>query len=96
MLRITQTKEQLIEQLGEVTTDWKDDFAIVFLKFLDDFDFEGLAKESHLIQILNKNYEAGITLFRIVLEQSKDEFTETLKALFFNNIDGSIDSKNGR
>lgn len=89
MLRITQTKEQLIEQLGEVTTDWKDDFAIVFLKFVDDFDFEGLATESHLIQILSKNYEAGITLFRIVLEQSKDEFTETLKALFFNNIDGS-------
>lgn len=89
MLRITQTKEQLIEKLGEVVTDWKDNFAIAFLRFVDDIDFEGPVTESHLIQILNKNYDAGITLFRIVFEQSKDEFTETLKALFFNSVEGS-------
>ncbi len=85
MRRITQTKEQLIDKLGEVATDWKDGFAIDFLKFLEGLSFTSPITESLLIEILEKDYDTGITFFRLVLEQSKDEFTETLKALFFNN-----------
>lgn len=85
MLRIKQTKEELIESLGEVTTNWKDDFALHFLDLLEAYDFGEKVTTDHLIQILDKNFETGITLFRLVLEQSKDEFIEILKALFFNN-----------
>lgn len=88
MLRIRQTKNELIESLGEVTSDWKDEFALRFLELIGEFDFGDKVSEEHLIQILNKDYEAGITFFRLVLEQSKDEFSETLKALFFGNTEG--------
>ncbi|MEX2568044.1 MAG: hypothetical protein WD431_19000 [Cyclobacteriaceae bacterium] len=37
---------------------------------------------------MEKDFDVGITLFRLVLELSKDEFTETLKALFIDNAHG--------
>jgi hypothetical protein len=85
MIRHKQTKTQLIESLGEVKSDWKDDFSVHFLNLIEGFDFENDVSEIHLIRILQKDFEAGITFFRLVFEQSKDEFTETLKALFFNS-----------
>lgn len=85
MIRHKQTKTQLIESLGEVKSDWKDDFSVHFLELIEDFDFKNNVSEIHLIQILQKDFEAGITFFRLVLEQSKDEFTETLKAIYFDS-----------
>ncbi|WP_421874884.1 DpnII family type II restriction endonuclease [Marinoscillum sp.] len=85
MQRHKQTKHELIPKLGEVLTDWKDDFARTFVTFLTDFNVEKSVTTEHLKGLLEKNFDAGITLFRLVLEQSKDEFTETLKALFFDN-----------
>lgn len=85
MIRHKQTKIQLIESLGEVKSDWKDDFSIHFLELVEAFDFNNNVSEFYLIQILRKDFEEGITFFRLVLEQSKDEFTETLKALFFTS-----------
>lgn len=85
MIRHRQTKSQLIESLGEVKSDWKDDFSVHFLELIAGLDFKRDVSETHLIQILQKDFDAGITFFRLVLEQSKDEFTETLKALFFNS-----------
>jgi hypothetical protein len=85
MIRHLQTKSQLIESLGEVKSDWKDSFSVSFLGLIEEFDFNNGISENHLIQILQKDFDAGITFFRLVLEQSKDEFTETLKALFFNS-----------
>ncbi|MDN5215267.1 DpnII family type II restriction endonuclease [Fulvivirgaceae bacterium BMA12] len=88
MQRHKQTKAELIPKLGEVLTDWKDEFAQTFVSYLEDFNEGGLVTPENLKDLLEKNFEAGITLFRLVLEQSKDEFTETLKALFYNNESG--------
>ena len=85
MKRHRQTKDELISKLGEVLTDWKDDFAHTFVSYLDDFNVGSTVTLDHLKELLDKNYDAGITLFRLILEQSKDEFTETLKALFYDN-----------
>lgn len=56
-----------------------------FIKLVTDFDFNNSVSEANLTQILQNDFDAGITFFRLVLEQSKDEFTKTLKALFFNS-----------
>ncbi len=85
MLRHKQTKIQLVESLGDVKSDWKDNFSVHFLELVEAFYFNNNFSEIYLIYILQKDFEAGITFFRLVLEQSKDEFTETLKALFFNS-----------
>ncbi len=88
MQRHTQTKDELIPKLGGVLTDWKDEFAQTFVQNLKDFDLQKTVTTDHLKILLEKNYNTGITLFRLVLEQSKDEFTETLKALFYNSKNG--------
>ncbi len=88
MQRHTQTKDELIPRLGEVLTDWKDDFAQTFVDFLTGFDVSDTVTLNDLKSLLELNFDVGITLFRLVLEQSKDEFTETLKALFYDNQSG--------
>lgn len=88
MQRHKQSKEELIPQLGEVLTDWRDDFAQTFVSYLADFNTGSLVTIDDVKGLLEKNFDAGITLFRLILEQSKDEFTETLKALFYDNENG--------
>ncbi|MEN0050713.1 MAG: DpnII family type II restriction endonuclease [Bacteroidota bacterium] len=88
MQRHRQTKDELILKLGEVSTDWKDEFAQTFVDYLADFNVGESVTINDLKSLLEINFDAGITLFRLVLEQSKDEFTETLKALFYDNESG--------
>ncbi|MEM7108105.1 MAG: DpnII family type II restriction endonuclease [Bacteroidota bacterium] len=78
----------MILKLGEVLTDWRDDFAQTFVDFLTDFNVRDSVTLKDLKSMLEANFEVGITLFRLVLEQSKDEFKETLKALFYDNPSG--------
>lgn len=88
MQRHKQTKIELISKLGEVLTDWKDEFAEIFVRYLANFDGGSSVTLDDLKNLLENNFDAGITLFRLVLEQSKDEFAETLKALFYDNENG--------
>ncbi|MEB2776502.1 DpnII family type II restriction endonuclease [Algoriphagus sp. D3-2-R+10] len=88
MRRHKQTKNQLVADLGEVLTDWRDAFAMNFIEYLNNLEQNGDLKEEHLINLLEEDFEIAITLFRIILEQSKDEFKETLKAIFYDSIKG--------
>jgi hypothetical protein len=88
MQRHKQTKNELIPKLGVVATDWQDEFSETFIDILANFASNGSVKASDLIDLLEQNFEAGITLFRLVLELSKDEFTETLKGLFYDSESG--------
>ena len=88
MQRHKQTKNELISKLGAVVTDWKDEFSEIFVQYLEDFVVENPVSSDDLKSLLEMNFVAGITLFRLVLELSKDEFTETLKALFIDNANG--------
>jgi hypothetical protein len=89
MKRHTQNKTELIEQLGEVKTDWKDAFTIKFLDFLSEIPIDGSFDESIIIAILEKDFDNAILYFRLIFEQSKDEFTITLKSLFVDFSKGS-------
>ena len=88
MQRHTQTKNELISKLGAVLTDWKDEFSETFVSYLANFSVDDTVTAVDLKNLLEENFDAGITLFRLVLELSKDEFTETLKALFIDNASG--------
>lgn len=89
MQRHRQTKEELVELLSEVRTDWKDDVAISIVNHLTSFNEGDAFTESHIRQFLDRNFDEGILIFRLILVQSKDEFGKTLKALFYNNPKGS-------
>jgi len=88
MRRHKQTKSQLVANLGEVLTDWKDTFAMKFIDRLNSLEQTGDLGEEYLISLLEEDFEIAVTLFRTILEQSKDEYTETLKAIFFQNPKG--------
>jgi len=88
MQRHNQTKNELVSKLGVVVTDWKDDFSDMFVTYLENFRASDQVTVDDLKDLLEKNFDGGITLFRLVLELSKDEFTEILKALFFDNLNG--------
>lgn len=84
MKRHKQKKQDLIKQLGEVRTDWKDDFTIKFLDFLSLVpDKDELNKESIKL-ILSKDFNHAILFFRLINEHSKDEFTIILRSLFID------------
>ena len=84
MERHAQTKAELIELLGEVKTDWKDADAKKFIDFLGVLPEGGALDRAAIIEILTDDFDDGILFFRLLFEQSKDEFTLTLKKLFIN------------
>jgi len=88
MQRHKQSKNELISKLGAVVTDWKDEFSETFVSYLANFTVATTVMPDDLKNLLEKNFDAGITLFRLVLELSKDEFTEILKALFYDSVSG--------
>ena len=89
MKRHTQSKTELIVQLGEVKTDWKDAFTIKFLDFLSEIPIDGSFDKSTIISILESDFDNAILYFRLIFEQSKDEFAITLKSLFVDSSKGS-------
>ena len=57
-----------------MSTDWKDEFAQTFVDYLTDFNVGESVTINDLKSLLEINFDAGITLFRLVLEQSKAAF----------------------
>lgn len=80
MKKVIQQKELLLQDLSTLETDWKDDFAIDIIKFLNNFDNNNINTEK-LIEYLDIDFNLATTVFRLFLEKSKDEFTSILKDL---------------
>ena len=89
MQRHTQTKEELISRLSEVQTEWKDDFAVSFVGYLNRINDGEKFTKATLIDLLRANFDEAILLFRLVLVQSKDEFNKTIRAIFYDSPKGS-------
>lgn len=91
MKKVIQEKELLIRSLSNLETDWKDDFAVKVIGFLDNINAgnidKGLIKE-----LLEKDFDAASTVFRLFLEKSKDEYTSILKELI---TEKGMTGKNG-
>ena len=81
MVRHQQTTEDLFEKLSNIETDWKDDFSERVIIFLDKIPNENVTNDD-LVKLLEEDFEAAITVFRLFLEKSKDEYTGEVKELF--------------
>jgi hypothetical protein len=89
MKRHKQKKEDLSPLLGTVSTNWMDGFTVKFLDFLASLpEKDSLTKES-IEKMLEHDYDNAILFFRLILEESKDEFTITLRSLFSESPRGS-------
>jgi hypothetical protein len=83
MERIKQDKDDLLGKLSILETDWRDDFSQEVISFLDYLDLDSLENNRETIEkLLEKDFNAASTVFRLFLEKSKDEYTSALKNLF--------------
>lgn len=80
MKKISQKTTSIVEKLCTLETDWKDDFAIKVINFLDDMHPENF-DNSKMKELLDRDFDVASTVFRLFLEKSKDEYTSTLKQL---------------
>lgn len=80
MKKVSQEKDFLLDNLSTLETDWKDDFAIKVLDFLDSMTPENI-NDNMFKELLDKDFDVASTIFRLFLEKSKDEYTSTLKQL---------------
>ncbi|WP_373396411.1 hypothetical protein V8V91_17075 [Algoriphagus halophilus] len=88
MQRHRQTKVELILKLGEVSTDWKDEFAQTFVDYLTDFNIGESVTINDLKSLLEINFEAGITLFLYKVGHLKVELKlSTLNGYYEKNRD---------
>jgi hypothetical protein len=99
MKRVEQTLDDLFSKLTTIETDWKDDFSDRLVVFINEISENEINKEV-LITLLEKDYELGITVFRLFLEKSKDEFNSIIKEIspasgkkyFLKNKDAFIET----
>jgi DpnII restriction endonuclease len=83
MKKTEQKKGDLLSSLSILETDWRDDFSTEVINFLDNIDIDSIkGNEKTLSDLLEKDFNVASTVFRLILEKSKDEYTSILKNLF--------------
>ncbi len=86
MKRVVQNVDELLSSLSHLETTWKDEFAVQVIEFLDRIPVDDDIDHPKLIGLLDIDYDSCMTVFRLFLEMSKDEFTSRFKEV----IDGSF------
>jgi hypothetical protein len=81
MERRRQTFEEIISNLSRIESEWKDDHAKSVMDLLDGIEEKASYTIHDLQQILDKDYEAGMTLIRLFLDLSKDELTGSMREI---------------
>lgn len=87
MKRYNQTLEEVKNNLSVVETQWRDQFAdnvIAELEYIENLDKMTL-KELH--QMFQRDYDVALSIVQILLEKSKDELRNLLKAIVFKPSD---------
>lgn len=80
MRQYTQTLAEIQSVLSEVSSDWKDDHAVEVIELLDRIEPDVGLKVEHYFESLHISFDATITVIRLLLELSKDEFGIRFKA----------------
>ena len=79
MKRQRQTLEEIVGSLSAIQTSWRDAHADAVLALLDSLRLPETYDESIVRQLLDANFEAGLTVVRLALDFSKDELILALK-----------------
>ena len=79
MKRQRQTLEEIVGSLSAIRTSWRDAHADAVLALLDSLRLPETYDESIVRQLLDANFEAGLTVVRLALDFSKDELILALK-----------------
>jgi len=80
--RVQQSVEGILEKLTALETVWRDKLADTTLQMLSTLPTDRPVGHSDLELLLKEDFEAGLTIIRLFLDRSKDEFTLELKSKF--------------
>jgi hypothetical protein len=82
MKRYRQTLDEIISSLIPVEASWLDDHAEEVIKMIQSIPRKTSYEVSDIILLLDQDFETAATVIRLLLDQSKDEYTLTLKQAF--------------
>lgn len=97
MQRITQTLEGILGSLSRVETVWRDkesDKIEKELAYLEEILSRAPFNEELISILLHKDFKAYVTIFRLILESSKDEIEGSLRECFPKGIGQNAFKKN--
>lgn len=79
MRRYRQTFEEIISKLSVIQAEWKDDLAKSVMEILESIPEKPSYTAADLRDVLERDFEAGLTLVRLFLDLSKDELVGALR-----------------
>lgn len=85
MERHVQDIEKIKSKLSVLESEWKDEFAEKVLQQLGWFRDASKVDNELLIRLLQDDYHVALTVFRLFLEKSKDEFNTILRQHIFDD-----------
>jgi hypothetical protein len=77
--RYRQTFEEIISKLSAIQAEWKDDLAKSVMEILDSIPEKDAYTAGDLREVLEQDFDAGLTLVRLFLDFSKDELVGALR-----------------
>ena len=85
MKRYRQTFEEIVTSLIPVEASWLDDHAEEVIKMIQALPVKERYETGDVMAMLDTDYDTAFTVIRLFLDQSKDEFTLSLKESFKND-----------
>lgn len=79
MRRYRQTVDELLGALSAIQTSWRDEHSKAVLQLIEAIPQKRSYRTEDIATILDRDFQAGLTALRLVLELSKDEFTAALQ-----------------
>ena len=83
MQRITQTLEDITDRLSKIESVWRngisDEIEQELASLKERIDYKSHIDETLITELLNKNFNIYLSIFRLFLEYSKDEFEGFLR-----------------
>jgi DpnII restriction endonuclease len=77
--REKQTLEKLVDSLSSIESQWMDALAERVISTLERFPTKPNYDREDLTDLLEADFEVGLTIIRLFLDRSKDEFTQSLR-----------------
>lgn len=85
MKRYRQTFEEIVTSLIPVEASWLDSHAEEVIKMIQVLPVKVNYHAGDVMSLLDEHFDTAITVIRLILDQSKDEFTLSLKESFLND-----------
>lgn len=94
MKRVRQTFEEIVNSLLPVEATWLDEHAEDVIQMIQSLPAKAKYDASDIQSLLDRDFDTAFTVLRLFLDQSKDDFTLTLKEYFAKEGLGKGSGKN--